>query len=93
MPEQNEDLRSPAEWESHEGIRVANRSVYEVDGRTDKSLIDYQTYKGITEGLTVSRVPKLDSLDAGWLAIGTITGDRIAARSIPLQTLIIEEQK
>lgn len=54
------DLRTPTEWETHEGIRVHNRSVYEVDGRDDQSLIDYETYKDITRTLTVSRIPKSD---------------------------------
>ena len=55
------DLRSPAEWESHEGIRIANRSVYAIDGRDEFSYIDYETYKAITQGLTVSLIPKADA--------------------------------
>ena len=54
------DLRTPAEWESLEGIRIANRHVYDIDGRTDATPIDYETYKAITFGLTVSLIPKSD---------------------------------
>lgn len=54
------DLRVPSDWESHDGIRVANRGVYRVDGRDEFTPIDYETYKGITYSLTVSRIPKAD---------------------------------
>jgi len=58
VPEQNKDLRAPCEWESHEGIRVANKGVYRVDGRTEETLIDYDTWKDITRTLTVQFLPE-----------------------------------
>ena len=47
------ELKTPAEWEDLEGYRVPNRFVYHVDGRTDETPIDYETFRAITQGLTV----------------------------------------
>lgn len=52
------DLRVPAEWESHEGIRVANRAVYQ----DETTPISYQSFRVITDGLTVSPIPKSDTV-------------------------------
>lgn len=58
----NNDLRPPSDWESHEGIRIANRHVYHVDGRTELTPIDYETFKHLTAGLFISRIPKSDAV-------------------------------
>jgi hypothetical protein len=52
----NNDLRPPSEWESHDGIRIADRTVFESETKP----ISYEEFRHITEDLTVSKIPKSD---------------------------------
>ncbi len=88
----NTDLRTPTEWESHEGIRIANRTVYRIHGRHEFTPISYETFRNITEGLTVSPIPKIDNLDAGWLANGTLASANLKAGKTSHDRLLLESR-